>query len=82
MSESEQQSADTVDLKDLTIGEDRHVNDATLELLEARIKSGVIRNFMKLIGIPLGGGTLIALATAIFVWFRERCHRHQLPIHP
>lgn len=69
MSESKPQSADTVDLKDLTIGEDRHVNDATLELLEARIKSGVIRNFMKLIGIPLGGGTLIALGTAIFVWF-------------
>ncbi len=69
MSELKTQSPETDGLKDLTIDEDRRVNEATLELLEARIKSGVIRSFMKLIGIPLGGGTLIALGTAIFVWF-------------
>ena len=40
-------------------------------MLESQIRSGVIRSFMKLIGIPIGGGAVIALGTAIFVWFPE-----------
>ncbi len=75
MSESKPQSGEVADVTDLTIGEAHYVNDATLELLEAKIKSGVIRNFMKVIGVPIGGGTVIALGTAMFVWFPEHARQ-------
>jgi hypothetical protein len=45
-----------------------NVNAATLELLQRRIESQVMTNILKMVGIPVAGGGIFAVAIAAFLW--------------
>ena len=62
---------DMGDNEHIKIDDDLYVNEATVELLRRRIESDVKSDFLRWIGLPIGGAGLAAIALAFFVWIPE-----------
>ena len=56
----------------LKIDKDTYVNEATLELLQRRIEADVRTNFLKTVTLPIGGGGLVAIFVAVFLWVPQK----------
>jgi hypothetical protein len=61
-------SAESENVPKVKVGNDLYVNEATIELLQRRIESQVLSNFIKMIGIPVTGGGIIAILIAALYW--------------
>ncbi len=61
-------SAESDSVPKVKVGNDLYVNEATIELLQRRIESQVLSNFIKMIGIPVTGGGIIAILIAALYW--------------
>lgn len=52
----------------IKVSDSLYVNEATIELLQRRIESQVLSNFIKMIGIPVTGGGVVAILVAALYW--------------
>ena len=60
------------DQERIKVDSELYVNEATLELLRRRIESGVKANFLRSIGLPIGGAGAAAIVFALFFWIPEQ----------
>jgi hypothetical protein len=56
----------------LKIDQDTYVNEATLELLQRRIEADVRSGFLKTVTLPIGGGGILAILVAVFLWVPQK----------
>ena len=56
----------------LKIDKDTYVNEATLELLQRRIEANVRSSFLKTVTLPIGGGGILAILVAVFLWVPQK----------
>lgn len=56
----------------LRVDDEMRVNEATLKLLQLEIESKVRERFFKSVMLPVGGGGILGIIVAVFLWIPQR----------